>query len=484
MSNGDQRMLHSDAFAWYMEKDPVLRSTIVAVDRLDREPDWDLLHSRIDRLTRLAPTLRMRVQAPPLRLGPPRWTYDESFDLDYHLRRVRLAEPAGWNEVLEFARTAAMDDFDRSRPLWEFTVLEGMSDGGAAFVTKLHHSLTDGIGGMQLAALVVDFGPEPPALDEAPPAPEGRQLSSLDLTVRSVADDTVEAAGAATRILRALPAGMLVAARHPVSTVRGAVATTTSIGRFVAPVNRPLSPVLGKRRTSRTLATLDVPFEQFHEAAVSAGGHINDAFIAALAGGMHRYHARRSASLDEVRVTVPISIRGDADAIGGNRITLTRIKMPAAIAEPGERIRHTREIMQVWRREPALGHTQEIAFGLNLLPRPYIGGLLKRVEMLASDVPGIPTPVWLAGARVIGYYAFGPTIGAGMNATLMSYADVCNIGVNIDTSAIDDPEALMACIQEAFDEILALAPKKRAKRVKAAEDTASHQKAADPPSGP
>ena len=220
MTSTDQRMLHSDAFAWYMEKDPVLRSTIVAVDRLDREPDWELLHARIDRLTRLAPTLRMRVQAPPLRLGPPRWTYDESFDLDYHLRRVRLAEPAGWEQVLEFARTAAMDDFDRSRPLWEFTLLEGMADGGAAFVTKLHHSLTDGIGGMQLAALVVDLGPEAAALDDPPPAPEGHQLSTLDLTVRSVADDTVEAAGAAARIVRALPAGMLVAARHPVSALR------------------------------------------------------------------------------------------------------------------------------------------------------------------------------------------------------------------------------------------------------------------------
>ena len=155
-------MLHSDAFAWYMEKDPVLRSTIVAVNRLDAEPDWDLLWAKIDRLTRLVPRLRMFVRPLPFRLGPPRWTPDEDFDLGYHLRRVRLSGSRDWAEVLAFVRHASMADFDRARPLWEFTLLEGMADGGAAFVTKLHHSLTDGISGMHLAAMVVDFGPVPP----------------------------------------------------------------------------------------------------------------------------------------------------------------------------------------------------------------------------------------------------------------------------------------------------------------------------------
>jgi diacylglycerol O-acyltransferase / wax synthase len=87
MDTSGERMLHSDAFAWYMEKDPVLRSTVVAVARLDRAPDWEQVRSRVDRLTRLVPKLRMRVQAPPLRIGPPQWTIDDSFDLDFHLRR-------------------------------------------------------------------------------------------------------------------------------------------------------------------------------------------------------------------------------------------------------------------------------------------------------------------------------------------------------------------------------------------------------------
>ncbi len=456
MTTPGRRMLHSDAFAWYMEKDPVLRSTVVAIARLDRSPDWCQLRSRIDRLTRLVPTLRMRVQAPPLRLGPPRWTIDEDFDLDFHLRRMRLGEPAGWPEVLEFARTAAMHDFDRARPLWVFTLLDGMADGGAAIVMKLHHSLTDGIGGVQLASLVLDPAPEPSPLPPMPPPPEGQQLSAIELTARSVADGVLEAGTAAGRILRAWPACTINTLRNPVSAAKSAAGATVSVGRIVAPINRQASTLLGARRTGRLLATMEVPFAELHAAAAHGGGRLNDAYLAGLVGGMHRYHLRNGTTLPELRVTVPVSIRSGSDPVGGNRITLIRIKVPGAVGEPDERIRQIAAIMRRWRHEPALAHTQEIAFGLNLLPRPYIGGIFKRVELLASDVPGMPRPVWLAGARLCGYYGFGPTIGAGFNATLMSYAGVCDIGVNVDTGAIDDPDALLECLREGFAEVLTL----------------------------
>ena len=438
MTRPSDPMLHSDAFAWYMEKDPVLRSTIVAVNRLAGSPDWEVLRERIDRLTRLVPRLRMRVVPPPLRIGPPQWREAEGFDLDFHLRRARLSGSQDWSEVLEFARTAAMADFDRARPLWEFTLLDGMADGGAAFVTKLHHSLTDGIGGVQLAALVLDGGPEPGCITEASAPPAARHLATEAVkAVEAVEQDAVQVV------------------RHPLSSARSSIATMRSVARFVAPVNRPCSRMLGTRSTDRFVATLDVPFTGLHDAAVAAGGHLNDAFLAAMVGAMQAYHEKRGASLDEVRVTVPVSIRTAADGLGGNRITLTRMTLPADIATPAVRIKTIAEIVARWRREPALRHTQRIAFGLNLVPRSYLNGIFKRVEMLASDVPGVPRPVWLAGARVVGYYAFGPTIGSAVNATLMSYAGSCNIGVNIDTSAIDDPETWLQCLDLAFQEVLA-----------------------------
>jgi diacylglycerol O-acyltransferase len=455
---GEQRMLHSDAFAWYMENDPVLRSTVVAVIRLERSPDWDQVRFRIDRLTRLVPRLRMRVQEPPLRIGPPRWTLDESFDLDFHLRRARVPAVGGWPEVMEFARTAAMSGFDRTKPLWEFTLLEGMVDGGAALVTKLHHSLTDGIGGVQLAALVVDTSPDEAPREPLPAEPEAHHVSSAALTAHSISDDAVEAASAFVHVVRALPGGAVGAVRHPFATARGGMANTLSIGRFVAPVNRQASKVFGQRRTGRLLATLDISFAELHAAAAAADCKLNDAYLAALTEGLQRYHTRRGEPLREMRFTVPVSIRGSDDAIGGNRITLIRITVPAAIREPAERIRQIAAIMRKWRHEPALGHAQEIALGLNLLPRAYLSGIFKRIEVVASDVPGMPIEVWLAGAKVTGYYGFGPTIGSGLNVTLMSYAGTCNVGVNIDTGAVDDPEAMLGCLREGFEQVLAVGP--------------------------
>jgi diacylglycerol O-acyltransferase len=457
MAGTDERMLHSDAFAWYMEADPILRSTVVAIIGMDRLPDWDRLHGRIERLTLLAPKLRQRVQSPPVRIGPPLWINADRFDLDWHLRRQQVADPGSWAQVLEFARIAAMQDFDRSRPLWEFTLLEGLSEGGAALVTKLHHSLTDGIGGLQLAALVLDDGPESPTLELPPTPPASHSPSGIELAARTLGGDAKEAIGAANRMLRSLPGGVMSSVRHPLARVKRVVAGTVSVGRIVAPVNRQLSPLLGDRGTRRLLATLDVPLADLHTAANIGGGHLNDAYIAALAEGMHRYHQRRGAELHKLRVTVPVSVRQSGDAIGGNRITLIRITIPADIASPADRIGQIATIMQRWRHEPALAHTQEIAFGLNMMPRPYIGGILKRIEMLASDVPGLRRPAWLAGAKVNGYYGFGPTIGSSVNATLMSYAETCNIGINIDTDAIDDPPALLDCLREAFDEMVGIA---------------------------
>ena len=105
----------------------------------------------------------------------------------------------------------------------------------------------------------------------------------------------------------------------------------------------------------------------------------------------------------------------------------------------------------------SLPFTNVLAGTLNLLPRGYVGGMLKHIDFLASNVPGIPIPLYLAGAEVDAFYAFGPTIGAALNITLMSYCGTCFVGINIDTGAVPDPDVLMGCLQSGFDEVLAIA---------------------------
>src|SRR5690606_17044756 len=146
----------TDAFTLRMERDPLLRSTITAVTVFDRAPDWDRLVERVDRATRLVPAFRARLVGTPLSLAPPRWELDDDFDLTWHLRRVNAPEPHTVETVVERARIAGMTAFDPARPLWEFTLVGGLQGGQAALLMKVHHALTDGVGGIDLAAHVVD----------------------------------------------------------------------------------------------------------------------------------------------------------------------------------------------------------------------------------------------------------------------------------------------------------------------------------------
>jgi NRPS condensation-like uncharacterized protein len=166
-------MRASDAFTWYMERDPALRSTIVVIDWLDRAPDWDVLTERIDRISRLMPSLRQHVVESPFGLTVPRWAYDPDFDLSWHLRRIIAPPPGTRDAVLELARRSAMAAFDRARPLWEVTLVDGIEGGEAALIVKLHHSLSDGVGANRMLAIVADWQREPANLGDMPPAPEG-----------------------------------------------------------------------------------------------------------------------------------------------------------------------------------------------------------------------------------------------------------------------------------------------------------------------
>ncbi len=143
-----------------MESDPRLRSTVVTVIMLDRSPDWDEVRDRFELVCRKMPMFRQRVvqSTPP---APPRWEYAPDFDLDFHLRRMVAPPPGTFDTVLEMARVAAMEDFDRARPLWTATLIEGLEDGGAAVVLKFHHSLTDGVGGIQIGMILFDLSEAP-----------------------------------------------------------------------------------------------------------------------------------------------------------------------------------------------------------------------------------------------------------------------------------------------------------------------------------
>jgi WS/DGAT/MGAT family acyltransferase len=445
----------TDAFTLSLERDPLLRSTIVAVAVFEKSPDWDVLVDRVDRATRLNPTFRDKLVATPLGLAPPRWEVDPDFDLGFHLRRIEAPAPRTLATVLEHGRNAGMTAFDPERPRWEFTLVEGLTGGRAALVMKVHHALTDGIGGVQIAAQVVDLEPEPADLGPMPEAPVAEARGGLLEGLRdAVGYDLAHAAAMVRTRAGALPHDVARVARDPVGAARDVVRTGLALARFVRPITTTRSPVMSNRRLQWHYETIDVPMAGLRAAGKAADGTINDAFIGAVTGGLRRYHAEHAATVDTLRLTMPISIRQADDPEGGNRVTLVRFDVPVGVEDPRERMREIDDRAAALRADPAIPWSEAVAGVLNLLPVTITAGMLKHVDFLASNVPGMTETIYVGGAPVTAFYAFGPTLGSAANITLMSYKDTCHIGVNTDAGAVPDPELFMACLREGFAEVV------------------------------
>jgi diacylglycerol O-acyltransferase len=230
-----------------------------------------------------------------------------------------------------------------------------------------------------------------------------------------------------------------------------------SVYRTVRPVTRTGSPLMTKRSLIRRLGVLEVPFPQLRAAAHECGGATNDAFVAGVAGGLRLYHEKHGVAVGDLHLTMPTSLREEGDEMGGNRITLMRFDVPVGEPDPARRIWQIRKRTGSVRHERSLPYTQWIAGALNMMPRWYIGSILRHVDFLCSDVPGIPIPVFLGGARVLNQYAFGPTIGSAVNVTLLTYVDVCALGIDVDVGAIPDYDVFAESLVAGFDEVLALA---------------------------
>lgn len=438
----------SDAFSWYLERDPLLRIPVVVVVLLDREPDQAVLRARLTDAVARVPELRRTVFVPPLRLAPPRWRPVPGVDLDWHFRHVAAPPPYDDSAVLDLARVEATTPFDLQRPLWTVTLVTGLLGGRAALVLRFHHALTDGVGGVALATELFDLEARPPHR----PAGQGPEVVVGHHPLREALEeqtrDGVRAAAVAP--LAVVQAG-LGAIRHP----RAAAGTWASVARTVAPVRSTLSPLLTERGLRRSLHEVRVPFDELHQAAHAHGCTVNDALLTAVARGLRLHHREHGVELTRIRITMPIDLRTPEDPAGGNRITLMRFTVPTDEEDVGSAMRAVRAEAQRQRTERSLPHTQAIARGLNLLPSAVVGSMLKHVELLVSDVPGPPVPLYAGGAAVTGWQVFGPTTGAALNATLMSYLGTCFVGLNIDAAAVPDPGRLAECVQRSFDELLA-----------------------------
>jgi diacylglycerol O-acyltransferase / wax synthase len=452
----EHRMSDADALMWSIEKDPLLRSTITAVAVMDQAPDRARLRDKLDRATRLVPRLRQRVRSNAYSIAPPRWETDPNFDLDYHVRWMRAPGDGSLRDVLDVAQPIAMQGFDRARPLWELAVVEGLEDGRAAIVLKLHHSITDGVGAVKIGMVLFDLEREPSGeLLPMPEAPDPKVWNQLERTWDAIQHEARRQLGivgrAAGRARRS--------AADPRQRLRDLAATASSVARVMAPATAPLSPIMRSRSLSVHFDGIAIPLSEAKLAAKAAGGRLNDAFVAATVGGFRKYHEAHGQPVDALRMTMPINVRtGENQNVAGNQFAPARFPVPLTIDDPAERMIVLRDLVAQQRAEPAMALVDPLAGVLNRLPTSLttalFGSMLKGVDFVTSNVPGVPIPVFLAGARMESQFAFGPMSGAAANITLLSYVDQAFIAVNTDPAAIPDPDLLHACLVDGWDEVI------------------------------
>jgi WS/DGAT/MGAT family acyltransferase len=456
---GREREMNAlETLMWRAEADPRLRSTVCALEELDTTPDWDRLVAACEWATRLVPRFRQRVVEPALGMGNPAWVVDPDFDLHYHVRRVRLPDGAGFSDLLEAAEQVAMTPFDRVRALWEGVLFEGLPDRRSAFLLKLHHATADGMGFVQVLGHLHSQRREAnPDKPQPLPQPPEHTTPSQALATQIGRD-----ARALPGMLRRSIGGALGAMSHPDRSARDALRFAASMQRVLSDPDATGSPLLRARSLSWRWLAMDVEFADLRAASKSVGGSLNDAFVAALLGGFRLYHEQLGVPIDRIPIAIPVSVRRENDAAGGNRFAGVRLAAPAGIVDPAERIRAVGEIVGTARAEPALDALGFVAPALSRLPGPLIsevaGGLTKANDLQASNIPGIRDDRFIAGAQILRTYGYGPLPGCASMITLVSHGSTCCIAINIDPAAVTEPERFVQCLVDGFNEVLALAP--------------------------
>ncbi|MCV7103409.1 WS/DGAT/MGAT family O-acyltransferase [Mycobacterium palustre] len=440
------------------EANPRTRSGIMALELLDTTPDWERFRSRFENASRRVRRLRQKVVVPTLPTAAPRWVVDPDFNLDFHVRRVRVSGSGTLREVFDLAEVMLQSPMDISRPLWTATLVEGLDDGKAATLLHVSHAVTDGVGGVEMFAEIYDLERDPPP-KPTPPQPVPQDLTPNDLMLQGLSRLPFALVNGVVGAVAGAVSAAGKAVLDPVSTVGGAVGYVMSGMRVMNRAAEP-SPLLRRRSLASRTEAIDIPLSDLHRAAKAGGGSINDAYLAGLSGALRRYHLALGVPISTLPMAVPVNLRAEADTAGGNRFTGVNLAAPLGTADPVARMKKIRAQMTQRRDEPAMNIVGSIAPLLSVLPTPVLEGLTGSVigsDVQASNVPVYPGDTYIAGAKVLRQYGIGPLPGVAMMVVLISRGGWCTITVRYDRASVRNEALFAQCLLEGFDEILALA---------------------------
>ena len=416
----------------------------------------DAVRSRVAERLHLLPRLRRRVLPVPLELGRPFWVDDPDFDIADHVRVERLDAPGDRAALEAFADRANMELLDRHRPLWELVFVTGLDDGNVAMVEKVHHAMVDGVAGVDLASVLLDAEREVDPIDAPPwypgtvPEPVGLVAEGLREGVRQPLDAVRWAAATAVSPSRLRSHAQGAAAVAGALVDLGLQRRRTSIGGAVGR-RRRLLPV------SRSLSDLE---------AVAHGldATVNDVVVTAVVAGLTRLiRERGEVPPRELRVLVPVSIRSaDEHGAMGNRVSAMLVSFSTHEDDPVQRLATVHRRIAALKRAHEAQGTELLLEAIELLPAPIlraVSGAIHRqpfVDLVVTNVPGVPFPLYFLGAELLESVPVVPLGGnLSVGVAALSYDGLLTLGVHADADRCPDVETFAAGIEEAIEELVA-----------------------------
>ena len=430
-------------------------------------------HERLVRLIRqripFVPRYRMRVREVPFGVARPVWVDDERFDVTYHVRRSALPRPGSREQLNELVARLMSRPLDRSRPLWEMYLVEGLADGNFAIVSKSHQSLVDGLSAVDIAQVMLDPTEETVVVagDAWRPRAEPTDIELLSSAFTEIATRPAVAFEA----VRDTVTGTATSAAHVGQRAMGVLGAALAMAR--PPASSPLNVPIGEQRR---FDTVDLALGDLKRVRTQFGGTVNDAILAVICGALRSWLMTRGAPVnqgDVLRALLPVSVAvpslasGDA---GGNRVTAALVDLP--VGEPDSAIRLQQisyQLAQLEEGDHFVGADAIVniaGFGpptLHALGARVGSSLSRKVyNLVVTNVPGPQRSLYAAGSRMIAAYPVVPlTKGQALSIGLISYDGGVYFGLYADRDALPDLDVLVACVRESMDELLARCERSR-----------------------
>lgn len=453
VSGIDAAFLYGETPTWHMHV-----SAVLLLDPSEIPGGWSFerFRERLGRRLPDAPQFRWRLVEVPFGLDAPIFVDDPDFDIDDHLHRIGVPAPGGREQLGNLVGDLVSQKIDRRRPLWEMWVIEGLEGGRLALLAKVHHSIVDGISGSELASVLFDVEADPPLPEprdepKPPPVPDGTELLARSaLSLASIPARLVRFAGQAAR--------------------QGITALDYQRRSSAPPVpfQAPRCRLNGTLTPHRRFAYAEVSLPAVKDVKTAFDVKLNDVVLAICAGALRRYlleHDDLPAS--PLIAQVPVSLRTEGDTAVGTKVGAMFASLATNVDDPALRLisifestRGAKEMQQALAVDRIMGMTDTTPPGLiNLAARMYTSAHLDQrtppiMNLIISNVPGPPFPLYVGGAKVEALFPMGPLLyGTGVNVTVFSYQDRIGIGFMTCRDLVPDVWVLAAGVAPSIEEL-------------------------------